>query len=92
MATKKRDSQQPEEEKGLERNLTDIIVKHVLQTLGRPEDLQRVQVRRLWNHHYRVNIFAGNDSNSVRVANSYFLVADDEGKIIESKPPILKQY
>jgi hypothetical protein len=94
MTTKKRENLPAVEDKdkGLERHLTDAIARHVLQSLGRPDDLQRVQVRKLWNRHYRVNVFAGSDANSIRVANSYFLVADDDGKIIESKPPIEKLY
>lgn len=94
MTTKKRDSQPAEElqDKSHEVNLTDTIARHVLKSLGRPENLHRVQVRKLWNRHYRVNVFAGADPNSIRVANSYFLVADDDGKIIEAKPPIEKLY
>jgi hypothetical protein len=94
MTTKKRDSQPAEEvkDKAHDVNVTDTIARHVLQSLGRPDGLHRVQVRKLWNRHYRVNVFAGVDPNSIRVANSYFLVADDDGKIIESKPPIQKLY
>ena len=30
---------------------------HVLSALGRPGGLRRVEVRRLWEGHYRVNVF-----------------------------------
>ena len=71
--------------------LTDAIGRRVLQALGRPHDLQQVQVRRLWENHYRVNVFVG-DAGAARVAKSYFLVADGDGAILTASPTITKQY
>ena len=68
------------------------IGRQVLAALGRPEDLQSVQVRHLWADHYRVNIFVGDGAASARVAHSYFLVADDAGKVVASTPLITKIY
>jgi hypothetical protein len=81
-----------DEEKRERPQLTDLIGKQVLQALGRPDDLQQVQVRPLWENHYRVNVFTGEDMNSVFVTNSFFLVADGAGNIIKSVPAIKKQY
>ena len=74
------------------RDLSDVISQNVLHTLGRPDDLQRVQVRQLWERHYRVNIFTGGDATSVRVANSFFLIVDAAGVIVSSVPTIARQY
>jgi hypothetical protein len=63
----------------------------VLDALGRPAGLHKVQVRRLWPGHYRVNVFVGGDAVSARVAHSYFLAADGV-TILASAPEIRKVY
>ncbi len=72
--------------------LTVAIGKHVMHALGQPGNLQRAQVRQLWENHYRVNVFLGADVASAKVAHSYFLVADGDGNILTSTPKITKQY
>jgi hypothetical protein len=67
-----------------------LIREQVIHALGKPTDLLLVQVRPLWGSRYRVNIFVGSDAASARLTNSYFLTADDDGKIISSTPPITK--
>jgi hypothetical protein len=57
-----------------------------------PIDLSHVQVRKLWDDHYRVNVLVGENSGSVRVAYSYFLKIDSDGRLIASTPKITKQY
>jgi hypothetical protein len=69
-----------------------VIANHVMHILGQPGDLHRVQVRLLWEGHYRVNVLVGGDPTSVKVAHSFFLVADDNGRIRESSPEITRQY
>ena len=64
------------------------IGQRVIQTLGRPDGLQGVQVRPLWEDHYRVNVFVGADAASVKITSSYFVEADADGNIIESTPKI----
>ena len=68
------------------------ISTHVMHALGRPDDLHRVQVRRLWTDHYRVNVFVGVDAASSKVAHSYFVVADTDGKLVASSPEIAREY
>jgi hypothetical protein len=79
-----------------ERNLRDrmkkVIREQVLQALGTPGDLVRVEVHILWPDHYRVNVFVGVNVAGARVAHSYFLVADSEGQIRASTPKITKRY
>jgi hypothetical protein len=72
--------------------LNDQVGKHVLHTLGQPDNLFSVQVRRLWDDHYRVNVLVGPDTASARIANSYFLVADSDGNIITSTPQLTRKY
>ncbi len=65
---------------------------HVMDALGRPVHLHCVQVRPLWDGHYRVNVFVGADAASATVAHSYFLSADGDGNLIEATPKILRLY
>jgi hypothetical protein len=64
----------------------------VLRALGQPGSLHGVQVRPLWEGHYRVNVLVGADASSVRVAHSYFLLADGEGNVLGSTPSITRLY
>jgi hypothetical protein len=72
--------------------LSGLIGGKVLGLLGEPGGLHRVQVRPLWEGHYRVNVLVGPDAASTKVAHSYFLVADGDGNILGSTPRITKQY
>jgi len=69
-----------------------LIREQVMHTLGEPVDLHKVQVRRLWEDHYRVNILVGQDAASAKITNSYFLTSDSTGKIITSNPKLTKRY
>lgn len=64
----------------------------ILDALGHPGDLHKLQVRWLWDNCYRVNVFTGPDAVSARVVNSYFVVADDAGAIVRTSPRIVRQY
>jgi hypothetical protein len=68
------------------------IGEQVLRALGEPGDLVKVQARPVGENAYRVNVFVGADVASARVANSYFLVVDGDGKIVVSTPEIKRQY
>ena len=85
--------QRPTPEEQQKRRQRDAAISgHVLHALGQPGDLCRVQVRRLWEGRYRVNVLVGVDVASARVAHSYFLVADGDGNIVTSTPEIKRQY
>jgi hypothetical protein len=92
MPAEQQSKRQAEPEKQDRQRLDAVIGKHVLQTLGQPGNLHRVQVRRLWEAHYRVNVLVGPDAASARVANSYFLVVDGDGTIVASTPLLSRQY
>ena len=69
-----------------------LIGEQVIHTLGTPDGLYNLQVRRLWQDHYRVNVLIGADAASAKIANSYFVKADSDGKIVRSSPGITKLY
>jgi hypothetical protein len=72
--------------------LNNLIREQVIHALGKPIDLRKVQVRKVWDDHYRVNVIVGMNAGSVRVANSYFVVIDSEGGLVTATPKITKQY
>jgi hypothetical protein len=92
MSTQQQDNQHRDQDKQSRQQRKTVIGKQVIHTLGQPCHLHGVQVRHLWQDHYRVNILVGLDAASAKVAHSYFLVADSDGNIIESTPKITRQY
>jgi len=92
MSTNKQEKEPASPKPAADQHLHGVIEKHVMQTLGRPGDLQRVQVRRLWDDRYRVNVVVGLDAASAKIPHSYFLVVDGDGNIVASNPAIAKQY
>jgi hypothetical protein len=69
-----------------------VIGERVIQALGEPGGLHRVQVRHLWGDHYRVNVLVGVDAASATIAHSYFLVTDGAGHILAATPKLSKRY
>src|SRR5947209_2080735 len=92
MAVKQERKPNEEAENQGQGRLDVLIGEQVILALGRPADLQRLQVRHLWEGCYRVNIFVGENIATGRVANSYFVQASAEGRILETNPTITKQY
>jgi hypothetical protein len=72
--------------------LEAVIAAGVLRGLGRPADFLRAGARPLWGNYYRVNVFAGPDAASARIAHSFFLETDGEGHILTSDPPVTRAY
>jgi hypothetical protein len=79
------------EDQGYQQRLA-VIGDRVIHIVGHPDDLQRVQVRPLWEDRYRVNIFVGVDAASAKIAHSFFLVADEDGNILASTPTMARRY
>ena len=92
MTTKQQEKQPAVAVKQDHREQDAVIGNRVIRELGHPPGLHQVQVRHLWNDHYRVNIFVGADVGSAKVAHSYFLAVDGEGNITACNPKIMKQY
>jgi len=72
--------------------LKALIKERVIHTLGEPGDLIKVDVRPLWGSYCRVNVLIGANAASAKIANSYFLQVDGDGKIVKSTPNMTKQY
>jgi hypothetical protein len=72
--------------------LNDLIGEQVVHSLGTPDDLLEVQVRPVGSDRYRVNVFVGKGVTSGRIADSFFLTTDEEGKILTSSPEIVRAY
>ena len=92
MAVEQKDRQGTGPETKEHSDLTATIRKHVMDALGKPNDLFSVQVRHLWDAHFRVNVMVGEDASCTKVAHSYFLVVDPAGSITASTPRIRKEY
>jgi hypothetical protein len=45
-------------------HLASTIGNRVIHTLGQPGDLNQIQVRDLWEDHYRVNVLVGVEATS----------------------------
>jgi hypothetical protein len=90
---KKQEEQRITQQKKQEVGLLEAVVRdNVLSKLGQPDDLHRVQVKCVWGNNYRVNVFIGPDAVSSKVAHSYFLKADEDGKILSYDPAITRVY
>ena len=72
--------------------LQSAILQQVIQQLGQPVGRSRVQIRKLWDDRYRVNIFTGPEVGADVIAHSFFLVTDDKGAIVAATPRITRQY
>ena len=85
------DGGQLSKNQGAEREAA-AVAAFVVRTLGRPEDFLRVTVVRLWANRFRVNVLAGCDAITSRIAHSYFVSTDEGGRVAESVPPITRLY
>ena len=91
MATTQQGHQQEEIDRHKRDALDALLTEQVIHILGKPAGLHKVQVRRVGERGYRVNILIGPDAASVKVGQSYFLKVDGDGKIVESTPKITRQ-
>ena len=70
------------------------IGDYVLDRLGRPNNLYRVDVKKLWGDKFRVNVLCtvekGLRLDIVRITDSFFATVSDLG--IETVPAIAKKY
>lgn len=70
------------------------IADRVLDRLGRPRDLFRVQVRSLWGNHFRVNVYreVGCTERIPRVEMTDSFFVTKEGPALLSQPAIERKY
>ncbi len=78
-------------------NHTEKIRAQVLAKIGKPPRLDRVEVSRHHNGHYRVNIWEQAVPSKTfavmsapRIGASYYLTVSDTGEIINSHPPMTR--
>jgi hypothetical protein len=90
MTTKLQAKEQSDRTKTDNEKLSTALGGHILRALGQPKGLHSVQVRRLWDGHFRVNVLVGGDITTVRVAHSFFVSADGAGNILTSMPALPK--
>jgi hypothetical protein len=83
---------QADDARYLRESLNALVGEQVIQTLGEPANLLQVQVRPLWEHYYRVNVFVGAHSACATIAHSYFIQTDLNGIVVASTPRLVKQY
>lgn len=70
------------------------VIHRVIEQLGRPAHLYRINAEKLWGGSYRVNIYCKEESDgpvkAVKMTDSFFVtLAGDE---ITSVPPIVRKY
>ena len=72
-----------------------IIKEAVLERLGKPTNLWKIDVIHLWDNRYRVNMWCekkGRIGSTYRITDSFFVITSPEGGIVESRPQIVKRY
>lgn len=94
MATREKETPEAPlaEEMGQARERGAAIAGAVLRLLGHPAGLRGVDVRPLWDNHYRANVLIGPDPTSIKIAHSFFLKADKQGVILNSTPALTRVY
>jgi hypothetical protein len=87
-------AQQREQDGDLEQHKSEtlqaLVEEQVIHRLGKPAGVRNVQVRRLWENRYRVNVLAGENAASAKIVSSYFVKADGDGNIVDSNPEMTK--
>jgi hypothetical protein len=92
MATTQQEERPTDLQKQERQQMRSLIGKKVLDTLGQPANLLRVQVQTLWGDYFRVNVLVGPDMASFKIAHSFFVLADAGGNILCSTPKLAKGY
>lgn len=87
-------TQQREQDRSLDQHKSEtlqaLVEEQVIHRLGKPVGVRDVQVRRLWENRYRVNVLVGENAASAKIANSYFVKADGNGNIVNSNPEMTR--
>lgn len=81
---------EPESNSGVELG----VARWVMERLGEPTGLLKVEVKKLWGQNFRVNIFTATPTDRalplVNIPDSFFVTASAEG--FSSRPVIEKKY
>jgi hypothetical protein len=68
------------------------LARDVLGRLGEPDGLHAVRVKPVSGSKYWVNVYVRAAAASYRVAHSYFVEADGDGRVLASSPAIARLY
>jgi len=85
------DGEADKEKRSASRRLA-AIAQSVMDTLGKPIDFLKATVRPVTGDNFRVNVVIGPNAGSARIAESFFVTADADGKVTNSIPAIQKCY
>jgi hypothetical protein len=66
-----------------------LIGKKLLRSLGSPDGVLKVRVYPVGDDHFRVNVLVGKNLAVAKITSSYFVSADQQGNILESRPKIV---
>ena len=70
------------------------VEQWILEELGEPENLLKVEAKPLWEDYFRVNVYTQTDvglsSKEVAVSDSFFVFKSEAGFL--SNPPIVRKY
>ena len=70
------------------------VAQWVLQELGTPKRLLRVEAKPLWGNYFRVNVYCtldvGVNAKDVAVTDSFFIYRTDDGCL--SDPEVVRKY
>ena len=77
------------------KEVEDFVVEQVFSKMdGKPEDFYKVRASNVFDNNWRVDIWCSRDTGedtltrSISINYSYFIKADDTGKILNSDPSI----
>lgn len=80
-------------------NLTEIIIRQVLDKHGEIKDLKEVKARNIFDNRWRINVWTEYNNAellsahpSQRIEYSYFIHVDDAGVITKCDPPLGEKY
>jgi len=81
----------------LKGDVANAVANNVVKQLGTPPNFYKAKALNVFGNWYRVNVYTNIDAVETIVKRSaitysYLVEADKTGKILESKPEIIKQF
>ena len=71
-----------------------LTYKAILEELGEPTNLLKVEAKPLWDDYFRVNVYTQTDvglnAKEIAVSDSFFVFKSEAGFL--SNPPIVRKY
>lgn len=97
---KKQSEQAHQEVEGVnKKEIKSFIEEQVLNKLGKPNNLNFIKSGNVFDNRWRVDVWCYYDSTNTmmptkcsKIFHSYFIHVDEDGKIINSSPKIVKEY